>query len=371
MIALVYPELYGVQGIARYIDSFLKNLPESHPKIYVITGDKNDSVNREYTEQVEIINIPFENGRFSLFLWSFAARKIIIQLHKQQKIQLVNFHIPPMIPGLFLPKSIHHVLTLHTTYLGMSGKYYPTQYYKSQWSDSEVFVKKLIEKYVLSYTDKVITLTEQGKSELDCYGYFGEVDIIPNGADLSCFTPTESDKKYDIIFSGRIESRKGSRSIVQFCEQIIKEKEDIKIVIVGYGDDDEFVNQQLKTYSKNILLTGKVPFDEMVSYYNQSKIYVSTSYYEGLPGTCIEAMSMKLPVVVWDLLFYKGLVNDGINGRLAEVNHMDSLVKQSLGLLNDNKRMKQFGENGRSTVSERYDWKRLSPLVLASMLERI
>lgn len=48
---------------------------------------------------------------------------------------------------------------------------------------------------MLSYTDKVITLTEQGKSELDCYGYRGEVDIIPNGADLSRFTPTESEKK--------------------------------------------------------------------------------------------------------------------------------------------------------------------------------
>tara|TARA_B100001063_G_scaffold165539_1_gene154530 strand:+ start:29516 stop:30631 length:1116 start_codon:yes stop_codon:yes gene_type:complete len=370
VIALVYPELYGVQGIARYIDSFLKNLPENHPKIYVITGDKSDVVSREYTDRIEIINIPFKKGRFSLFLWSFAARKKITELYKQGKVELVNFHIPPMIPGLFLPRSIHHVLTLHTTYLGMSGKYYPTQYYDSQWSDSEVFVKKLIEKYVLSYTDKVITLTEQGKSELDCYGYRGEVDIIPNGADLSRFTPTESEKKYDIIFSGRIESRKGSRSMVQFCEQVIQEKEDIKIVIVGYGDDDEFVNQQLKKYSKNILLTGKVPFDEMVDYYNQSKVYVSTSYYEGLPGTCIEAMSMKLPVVVWDLLFYKELVTDGINGRLAEVNRMDSLVKQTLGLLSDERCMTQFGENGRVTVSERYDWKRLSPLVLASMTGR-
>ena len=142
MIALVYPELYGVQGIARYIDSFLKNLPENHPKIYVITGDKSDVVSREYTDRIEIINIPFKKGRFSLFLWSFAARKKITELYKQGKVELVNFHIPPMIPGLFLPRSIHHVLTLHTTYLGMSGKYYPTQYYDSQWSDSEVFVKK-------------------------------------------------------------------------------------------------------------------------------------------------------------------------------------------------------------------------------------
>ena len=86
MIALVYPELYGVQGIARYIDSFLKNLPENHPKIYVITGDKSDVVSREYTDRIEIINIPFKKGRFSLFLWSFAARKKLLNFTSKEKL---------------------------------------------------------------------------------------------------------------------------------------------------------------------------------------------------------------------------------------------------------------------------------------------
>ena len=31
MIAIVYPQFYGVGGIARYLDSFLSNLPPDHP----------------------------------------------------------------------------------------------------------------------------------------------------------------------------------------------------------------------------------------------------------------------------------------------------------------------------------------------------
>jgi len=369
MIAIVYPEFYGVQGIARYVDSFLKNLPHGHPKVYVITGDKDDSVDRSYGDSVEIINLEFRKSRFSLFYWSFQARKTLKKLNGEGRIKVVNLHIPPMIPGLFLPRNMHYVLTLHTTYLGMSGKFYPQQYYQSQWGGAEIFFKRMIEKYILSYTDKVITLTEQGKQELSRYNYKGLVDIIPNGADLSRFSPTDENKGYDLIFSGRIETRKGSRPMVDFCESIIQRKDDIKILIVGYGDDDAYVKERLGKYSNNVLITGKVPFGEMLAYYNSSKIYVSTSYYEGLPGTCIEAMSMKLPVVVWDLLFYKNLVKSKRNGFKVEVNNIDAMVTSTLELLSDDTAIKGLGENAREDVSGSYDWEKLSEKVLSSMLE--
>ena len=47
MIAIVYPQFYGVGGIARYLDSFLSNLPADHPPIYLITGDEH-KVDRHY-----------------------------------------------------------------------------------------------------------------------------------------------------------------------------------------------------------------------------------------------------------------------------------------------------------------------------------
>ena len=40
MIAIVNPQFYGVHGIARYLDSFLSNLPIDHPPIYLITSDE-------------------------------------------------------------------------------------------------------------------------------------------------------------------------------------------------------------------------------------------------------------------------------------------------------------------------------------------
>ena len=117
MIAIVNPQFYGVHGIARYIDSFLTNLPEGYPTVYLITGDENRE-ERSYAG-VEIIHLPYSSGRLSLFTWGWRARKLITRMYAEGKIRWVNLHFPPLIPGLLLPTHVPVVLTAHTTYFGM------------------------------------------------------------------------------------------------------------------------------------------------------------------------------------------------------------------------------------------------------------
>ncbi|MFA7349583.1 MAG: glycosyltransferase family 4 protein [Methylotenera sp.] len=363
MIAVVYPQFYGVGGIARYLDSFLSNLPSDHPPVYLITGDEY-RMPRSYSG-VEIIHIPFSSGRFNLFTWGLQARKLLIKMHAEGKIQWVNLHFPPLIPGLFLPRFIPVVLTAHTTYLGMSGRFYETQHFESQWSKVSLTIKSWMEHCIFSLTSKVITLTEQGRQEVLSYEFRGPVTVIPNGADLKMFTPDDSvNKDIDVLFCGRIEFRKGSRPMVEICRQLIAKKPDIRIVIVGYGDDDVWVNDTLAPYSKNVLLTGKVPFSETINYYNRSHVYASTSYYEGLPGTCLEAMAMELPAVVWDFLFYRGLVIEGGTGHLAAPNDFSAMTDKVLNLLANPELAIEMGKKGRALLESEYSWSKLARDVL-------
>lgn len=363
MIAIVYPQFYGVGGIARYLDSFLTNLPSGHPPIYLVTGDEH-RVERSYPG-VEIIHIPFSSSRFNLFIWGLQARKLLIRLHDERKIQWVNLHFPPLIPGLFLPRQIPVVLTAHTTYLGMSGRFYETRHFESQWSNASLTIKSWMERRIFSLTNKVITLTEQGRQEVLAYGFKGPVTVIPNGADVKLFTPDESAaKEFDVLFCGRIEFRKGSRAMVEYCRQLIARKSDVRICIVGYGDDDAWVTEALAPFAQNVVLTGKLPFSEMVGYYNRSRVYASTSYYEGLPGTCLEAMSMQLPVVVWDFLFYRGLVIEGETGSLAAPNDFTAMVDKTLALLSNAKQSAQMGRNGRALLESDYSWSKLAGDIL-------
>jgi glycosyltransferase involved in cell wall biosynthesis len=363
MIAILCPEFYGVHGIARYLDSFLSNLPSDHPPIYLITGDEHKAA-RCY-EGVEIIHIPFSSSRVNLFFWGLQVRKLLIQMHGKGEIQWVNLHFPPLIPGLFLPRHIPVVLTAHTTYLGMSGRFYKIKHFQSQWSRLSLAIKSWMERHIFGLTNKVITLTEQGRQEVLAYGFQGPVSVIPNGADVRLFTPDSAiEKNIDVLFCGRIEFRKGSRPMVELCRQLIAKKPDIRIAIVGYGDDDVWVNAALASCGQNVLMTGKVPFSEMVAYYNRSRVYVSASYYEGLPGTCLEAMAMQLPAVVWDFLFYRNLVVEGKTGSLAAPNDFSGMTDKVLHLLANPQLAAEMGRNGRALLESDYNWAKLARDVL-------
>jgi len=364
LIAIVYPQFYGVGGIARYIDSFLANLPPLDRPIILITSDQLRSP--PVYPGVEIIHLPFSTSRANSFLWGLRVRKLLRELHRAGRIRWVNLHWPPLIPGLFLPPEIPLLVTAHTTYLGMSGRFYATRHYESQWSPASVRVKMWMERRILAKASRVITLTEQGSQEVRRYGFKGPIGIIPNGADIQKFGSTGSAARdIDVLFSGRIELRKGSRPMVRICKELVAARPDIRICIVGYGDDDAWVNSELAPLQANVTLAGKVPFDAMVRYYERSRVYVSTSYYEGLPGTCLEAMGMSLPAVVWDFLFYRGLVVEGQTGMLAPPNDFASMATKIGYLLDHPAVATQLGKAAHDLIVERYDWSRLAPEVLA------
>lgn len=363
MIAIVSPQFYGVHGIARYLDSFLANLPENYPTIYLITGDEHRE-ERHY-KGVEIMHIPLANHRFSLFVWSWKARKAADCLFDENKIKVINLHIPPLIPGLFLPRNIPLILTAHTTYVGMSGNFYNKPYFVSQWSRLEIACKRWMELRIFKQAAKIIALTEQGKQELLTYGINKPIAIIPNGADLMAFTPNlQAEKTYDVLFCGRIERRKGSRAMVEVCKNLIQQKGDVRILIVGYGDDDAWVNEQLEPYKQNIQLTGKVNFSEMRAYYEASQLYVSTSYYEGLPGTCLEASAMGLPTIAWDFLFYHGLVLPNKTGFLISPNDVEGMAKKIVETLADKSAYAELSANTRRHVETHYNWTDLSQQIV-------
>ena len=363
MIAIVYPQFYGVGGIARYLDSFLSNLPKNSPKIYVITGDEHQ-VDRHY-EGVEIIHIPFTISRFNLFIWGWKARQIVQRLFAEGKIKAINLHFPPMIPGLLFPKNIPIFLTVHSTYLGMSGQFYPEKYYTSEIGWVPLKIKMWMESRLYKNCEGAITLTEFGRQQMLSYGFDKPISIIPNGVDLNQFNAkSEVVKDIDVIFSGRIELLKGSKKMVEVCKHLLADKDDILIYIVGYGDQENWVREQLAGYQKNITMTGKVPFSDMMAFYNRSRIYVSTSYYEGLPGTCLEATAIGLPTIAWDFLFYRGLVVPDKTGYLVAPNDSVAMAQKIVNVLKDNQIYSRLAANARPHVEAHYDWANLSQQIL-------
>jgi glycosyltransferase involved in cell wall biosynthesis len=367
-IAIVYPQFYTVAGIARYLESLLANLPEDSPPVMVITGTPIGAA--PTFARVEMVHVPIADnrGRGNLLAWGLQVRALLIRLHAQGRIDCVNFHIPPLIPGLVLPAHIPVILTAHTTYLGMSGHFYPERHYRSQWNALALAIKMWMERRILARSSKVITLTEQGRAEVLLYRYEGPIAVVANGADTAHFFPDATvPKELDVLFAGRIEKRKGSRPMVELCKLLVAARPAIRIGIIGYGDDQAWVSSELERLRPAVRIMGKTPFAQMNGEYNRSRVYVSTSYYEGLPGTCLEAMAAGLPVVVWDFPFYQDLVQHGRTGFVIRPNDLDGMRDRVLDLLDDAQTASELGRAAREWLVARYDWRTLARQIVKEL----
>lgn len=360
MIVVLYPQFHRVGGIARYLDAFLSNLPQGAPEVVLVTGEPQS---REWTRPgVHCVSIPVPGNRLGLVLWGWKAGRFVAELAREHRVTAVNLHMPPLIPGLFVPSGVRLVLTAHTTYLGMSGRFEDNRHFRSPWNPLSIGLKMFLERAVIARADTIVTLTEQGRRELARYGRTEGVEVVPNGVDLAEFSESGPpvDKDIDVIFCGRIERRKGSRPMVEVCRRLVEADPGVRIAIVGYGDDDAHVWKALAPLGENVLLTGKVSFGDMVSYYRRSRLYASTSYYEGLPGTCLEAMAMRLPAVVWTRDFYRHLVVPGQSGCTVPVNDVAAMAGEIRRVLADPALLQSLGDGARAVVRERYDWRRLA-----------
>jgi len=372
LIVIFYPQFGGVHGIARYLDSFLAHLPRQAPPIVLITAGTPEGFSPP--TGVELMQIPMQEHRLGLMWWTLRARWALARLERERgPVSAINLHIPPLIPALCFGRQRRIVLTAHTTYLGMSGRFDQPRQFDSPWNRWSVAVKMAMERHILDRASLVITLTEQGRQELARYGRHGGVVVIPNGVDTTTFRAEpgreKDNKDIDILFSGRIEKRKGSRPLVEVCRRLLAERPRLRICIVGYGDDEAWVREALAPWcgaGGPVRLEGRVPLAQMPSFYRRSRVYASTSYYEGLPGTCLEAMATGLPAVVWDLPFYGGLVLQNCTGLLAPTNDLPAFTRHLLALVDAPGRAIELGRQAAQLVRRRHDWRRLAQQVISA-----
>src|SRR5206468_11418838 len=107
-----------------------------------------------------------------------------------------------------------------TTYRGMSSDRDSGSGAKRYLKAASLRMKIWMESCMLSRAHSVITLTEQGRLELGTYGRTKDVVVLPNGVDVERFDAARvAQKDIDVIFSGRIERRKGSRAMVEVCRR--------------------------------------------------------------------------------------------------------------------------------------------------------
>lgn len=209
----------------------------------------------------------------------------------------------------------------------------------------KVFMYKIAHR--ISYT--VTSVSSSAANLLNKISGIGlnSITVIPNGIDLSQFTPAENSAEkrllrkefglpekaflFGCVAALRpVKNHKGLfQSFGQICKEYrIEKKESPKLVLIGDGP----LMADLKKLAKNINCENSIIFMGQQSETNVKKllrafdVFVLNSYTEGLSYALLEALASGLPAIVTSVGSNPDIITDGCEGFLVPPEDLEALA---------------------------------------------
>ncbi len=157
-----------------------------------------------------------------------------------------------------------------------------------------------------------------------------------------------------VITAGRLSHEKGYDLLIRAFAKLKNHYPDWNLLILGEGPRRVELERLVSDLGlkERVFLPGRVknPYD----YYEKADLFVLSSRYEGFGNVLGEAMACGMPVVAAKCSpSVTELVQDGVNGLLAEPDDVDSLTAAMDKLMSDEDRRASLGEQARFT-SQRF-----------------
>ncbi len=139
--------------------------------------------------------------------------------------------------------------------------------------------------------------------------------------DFDVFYPKEgAPGRWDVVFCGRLVPNKGLDLLAKAAGIVATIRPQTKFLVIGEGAETARFRRELAAAGAlpNFSFAGWLPSPKDVAdAYARSKMLICTSYNEGLPRVCLEAMACGVPVVSTPVGIMPEVIQDGLNGRIV------------------------------------------------------
>lgn len=172
-------------------------------------------------------------------------------------------------------------------------------------------------------------------------------NILENVSEMSSNLDTNN-----IVSVGRLHPVKDFGTLIKVFDIVQKEIKDAKLTIVGGGDElNNLENLINKLGLKDkITITGMVNKEKVEEYMLNSSVYVMTSLTECFPMVLLEASSVGLPLISFDIpVGPKAIIENGENGYLIENRNIEEMAKKVVEVLNDKENLRRLGKNAKES----------------------
>lgn len=321
-------------GIGRYLAGILKYIPEidRENEYYLFSFSDLDNYKKRGFKVIATGEKNLIPSRIFSPLWlNFVLPKFL----KKNKIDLF------FEPNYFLPlsnKEIKNVITVHDLFQKIDKNY--QQFYYRKYLD--FFLPRAIKN-----SNAIIAVSENTKKDIiEFYNISeGKINVIYEAAD-EIFQPRDLDKehkqklisKYNlpsefILYVGVIENRKNITGILKIADILQKNKNNIKITLIGNpGFGFKQIYEDIKN-KNNIYYLDNIEGEDLPYIYNLAKIFLFPSFYEGFGLPPLEAMQSGIPVLSSNTSSLPEVVGEG--GIMHNPEDYESFSQDIIKLLED------------------------------------
>lgn len=185
--------------------------------------------------------------------------------------------------------------------------------------------------------------------------------VIPNP--ISNNLPKRNFNKINdvIVAAGRFTEQKNFKLLIDSFYEFNKKNNNYKLIIYGDGPQRKELELQISNLNleKKVELPGYVK--NVSDLMKDCKIYISSSNFEGISNSMLEAMSMGIPSICTDCPVYgaRMVIENKINGILVAVKSKEDIVNAMIKLISDDKLYNNISKNGQK-IKEKYSIEKIA-----------
>ncbi len=350
-----YPHVGGVES---HVMDFSLELQNRGHEITVVTSCHDPLPLREQVHGIEVLR-----SRVLMTLFRSPVTPAMERELGQLPADLYHAHSPPPVTSYYAARASKRMrIPLAVTYhcdLEMPAPLGPVV---------TGLYRRTLEAYTMNQASGVIATTHTYAATSRSLWKLEPV-VIPNAVDTSRFNPSVSGsdvrQKYGIaegdpltLFVGRLVPHKGIEYLLQAAQHV-----DARLLVAGSGD----YAARLKMLASNlelgekVIFVGRVPSQQLPAYYAAADLLVlpSISRLEAFGIAALEAMACGKPVVVSDVPGIREVIDDGVEGFLADPMNPEDLANKMSELLRNPDKSRAMGSRGRRKVEETFAVKRV------------
>jgi len=212
------------------------------------------------------------------------------------------------------------------------------------------FFPRFLSRFLFKKLFALVVLTAHDKTYYD--KFLKKVYIIPN---FIAELPIEYSQQNEqiIVAAGRLEQQKGFDLLISAFSKVHVQHPQWKLIIYGEGGKRKVLEKQIKEEQLHHVVTLPGETTELNNHLRSGAIFVLSSRYEGFPLILLEAMSLGLCCISFDIDVALTLLKNG-NGFLVNQGDVHDLAETICKSISNIEQRKEMGKGVRK-IAKQYE----------------